>query len=36
MSPSPFRAAKCASVPPMLPAPISAIFLRAKTVSPFS
>ena len=29
MSPRPLSAARCASVPPMLPAPISAIFLRA-------
>ena len=34
MSPSSFTAAKCAKVPPMWPAPIKAIFLRAMEFLP--
>src|SRR5437870_8769258 len=32
-SPRPFSAARCASVPPIIPAPMSAIFLRAMVTS---
>src|SRR5205809_2741360 len=35
-SPRPFKAQRCASVPPIMPAPISAIFLRGMGLLPVS